>query len=88
VAADTTPDAFSFSGVTAAELSTQYISNPVTISGISGQAVVSIVGGEYSINSTPFTTLTGTTNSGDTLVVGATSSAVNSTTTSAILTVG
>ncbi|MFZ2256298.1 MAG: hypothetical protein WAW59_07675 [Patescibacteria group bacterium] len=32
--ADTTPDAFSFTGVTGAELSTLYISSPITITGI------------------------------------------------------
>lgn len=61
--ADVVPDAFSFSGVTNAELSTRYVSGPVTISGVGGQTPVSIVGGEYSINSAPFTNLTGAINS-------------------------
>lgn len=63
VPADVTPDAFSFSGVTGAELSTQYVSNPITLTGITGQTAVSITGGEYSINNEPFTTLTGAANS-------------------------
>jgi hypothetical protein len=61
--ADVTPDSFSFSGVTNTELSTVYISNPITISGIGGQTTVSIVGGEYSVSGATFTTATGTTNS-------------------------
>ena len=85
---DVIPDSFIFSGVTNSELSTVYISNPVTISGIGGQTTISIVGGEYSVSSATFMTATGTTNSWDTIVVRATSSALNSTTTSAILTVG
>lgn len=88
MAADTTPDSFTFSGVANTELSTVYVSNPITISGITGQSVVSIVGGAYSINSAAFTTLSGTASSWDTIVVRATSSAVNSTLTSAILTIG
>ncbi len=86
--ADVTPDSFSFSGVTNSELSTVYISNPVTISGIGWQTTISIVGGEYSLSGAAFTAATGTTNSWDIIVVRASSSTVNSTTTTAILTVG
>jgi hypothetical protein len=57
--ADTIPDGFSFFSLSNAELSTQYASNTVTVSGISGQTALSILGGEYSINGAPFTALSG-----------------------------
>ena len=82
------PNAFSFTGVTNAEFSTRYVSNPVTVSGMSGQTAVSVSGGDYSINNTPFTALTGAINSGDTVVLRVLSSASPSTATSAVLTIG
>lgn len=86
--ADTTPDPFSFSGVTNAEFSTRYVSAPAIISGIAGQSPISIIGGEYSVNSAPFSTLTGVVNAGDSVVVRVLSSASPSTDTSAVVTIG
>lgn len=60
--ADTVPNAFSFTPITGAELSTLYTSNTITLSGITGQTAISITGGEYSINGAPFTTVAGSVN--------------------------
>lgn len=45
LAADTTPDAFSFVDVTNALRSTVYTSNPITVSGINTTSAISITGG-------------------------------------------
>jgi hypothetical protein len=50
--ADTTPDAFVFAAQTDVERSVDATSNTVTISGISGVAVIEVVGGQYSLDCT------------------------------------
>jgi hypothetical protein len=62
---DTTPDAFTFTDVTDATLSTQYVSNHITVAGIGAPAAVSIsgAGGEWEKNSS------GTWNNGSGTVV-------------------
>lgn len=61
---DTMPDAFTFATKTLAEPDTLVESDPVTISGISGAAAVSIVGGEYSINGDAYRSSSGTISNG------------------------
>ncbi|MCG2741705.1 MAG: M23 family metallopeptidase, partial [Syntrophaceae bacterium] len=47
---DTTPDQFTFTDQTGAELNTTATSNAITVSGINAAASISITGGTYSIN--------------------------------------
>ena len=44
------PDPFSFTAQTGMPLSTTIVSNPITVTGISAAAVISITGGEYSVS--------------------------------------
>jgi len=83
-----TPDAFSFTDVTDAELSTSYESNAITVAGISAPTPISITGGEYSINDGAYTSADGTVSNGQTVKVRLTSSANYSMTRDATLTIG
>lgn len=88
IAADTTPDSFSFSPITDSALSTQQTSNTITISGLNTSATVSITGGAYSKNGSAYTTSPGNAVNSDTLSVRHNSSALNSTQITTTLTVG
>ena len=85
---DTKPDKFIFIPQTSVPLDTVITSNTITVSGINTAAPISIVGGEYSINSGSYTSAPGTVNDGDTVTVRQTSSGNYATTTNAILTIG
>jgi len=89
-AGNTTPNTFSFSPVTNALLNTIEYSNYVSILGLTGPTPISISGStaQYSINGGAWTSLAGTTNSGDTVQVRITSSGTYSTGVTATLTVG
>jgi hypothetical protein len=88
-AADTTPDAFSFTDVVDAELSLPYESNIVTITGIDGPASVSATAGaEISINGAAYTSTPGDILNNQTVRVRVTSSAINSTPVNATVTIG
>ena len=87
-AADTTPDAFSFVDRTDVPLSTTITSAPVTISGITAAAPISVVGGEYSINGGAFTSSAGTVANGDSVRARHTSSASFSTSVDTTVTIG
>ncbi|TJY59412.1 choice-of-anchor D domain-containing protein, partial [Sinimarinibacterium sp. CAU 1509] len=67
LAEDTTPDGFSFNGVTGVNPSTEQTSDPVTITGINSAAAVTVTGGSYSIDGGPFTSAPGTITSGQQL---------------------
>lgn len=84
---DTTPDAYSFSDVTWATVSTQYISNSINITGINAPTPISISLWEYSINGGAYTSVAGTISNNDSVRVRLTSSASNSTAVVANLTV-
>jgi hypothetical protein len=88
--ADTTPDAFSFTDVTDADLSTVYESDEVTITGLTAGAVISISGadGEYSKNGGGYTDAPGMIANGDEVKVRLTSSAAPATAVAATLTIG
>lgn len=88
VAGDICPNDFIFGDVTGASLSTSYTSNIVGIYGINIATPISIVGGDYRINSGAFTNVAGTVNNNDLVEVRQTSSATPSTLTVATLTVG
>lgn len=85
---DTTPNAFTFTDVTGAALSTVYTSNAITVAGINAAAVISVTGGEYRINSGAWVTSSGTVNNGDSVQVRRTSSGSVSTAVTVVLTIG
>ncbi|MBL8515838.1 MAG: FecR domain-containing protein [Betaproteobacteria bacterium] len=76
LAADTTPDPFSFTPRAMALPSTMFTSNTVTITGINAPAPVSVSGGTYSINGGAFTSAPGSILNGQTLTLQGTSSAI------------
>ena len=86
--ADTTPNAFVFTDITNASLSTQYTSNTITVAGIDDQAAITITGGTYSINGGAYISNAGTVANGNTVTVRVTSSALYSTAVDAALTIG
>ena len=88
LAADTTPDAFAFSGLAGAALSTLATSSEIAIAGLNTSAAVTITGGEYSINGGAFTAAAGTVVNGQTLRVRLSTSGLFSTQVSTVLTVG
>jgi hypothetical protein len=67
LAADTTPDPFSFNAVSGAAPGSLVASNVVSITGINAPASLSIVGGEYSIAGGTFTSAPGSISNGQTL---------------------
>ena len=85
---DTTPNSFSFSNSTNAELNAIVTSPAVTISGINAATAISIVGGEYSINGGAFTSAAGTISNGQTLSLRVTASDNTNTATDVTVTVG
>jgi beta propeller repeat protein len=84
---DTTPDQFTFTDRTEAELNTSY-SASITVSGINTPAPISIANGEYRIGSNSWTTVVGAVNNGDSVEVRRNSSSAYSTPVNAALTVG
>ena len=84
---DITPDPFSFAAITDAELSTQYVSELLTLSGVNVPVPISIVGGEYSVNGGAFTSVAGTISNGQTFQVRRTSSSAYVTEVTATLTI-
>jgi hypothetical protein len=55
----------SFTSVSGAAVSSVQTSNPITVMGITTPAVITITGGQYSINGGPFTSAAGTVQPGD-----------------------
>ena len=88
LAADTVPDAFSFTDVTDAPLSAQQTSNEITVAGLNTSTTVSITGGTYSKNSGSYTSSNGTASNGDTFSVRHTTSSSYSTPTNTELNIG
>lgn len=88
LAADTTPDPFTFDSILNAPTATTVTSNTITVAGIEAPASISITGGEYAIGSGDFTSAAGTVSNGDQVTVRQTSSDGFSTLTTAALTIG
>jgi hypothetical protein len=88
LAADTTPDPFTFTSLIGVALNTVVTSSVVTIAGINTITPISITGGEYSISSGNFTSVPGTVNNGDSITIRLTSSNNYFSTTSTTLTIG
>ena len=87
-AADTTPNAFSFTDRTDVILNTVITSDMTTVSGINAAAAISVTGGSYSVNGAAFTNAVGTVNNNDTVRVRHTSSSDHSTQVDTTLTIG
>lgn len=89
-AVDDVPDAFTFTDVTGATVSTLYTSNTITVAGLGSgiSTAVSITGGQYSKNGGAYTSAAGTAVNGDTFAVQQTSSASGGTATNTVLTIG
>lgn len=89
-AADTLPDAFSFTDQSAVEPSAVVTSNAVTVAGIEAPAAISIEGGEYSIgcDSAGFTSQAGSIGNGQSVCVRHTASALEETATNTTLSIG
>ena len=88
---DSTPDVFSLNAITDATLSTNYVSNAITVTWINTSAPITISGWDYSINSTNINSYVNTpwsVNEGDVIRVKQNSSASNSTSTNATLNIG
>ena len=78
----------SFNAVTGAANSSAHISNPITVTGITSPATISITSGaQYSINGGAFTSAPGTVQSGNQVRVLVTAPSTYSTTATAVLTV-
>ncbi len=88
VSADSTPDPFTFISVDKAPLNTIVTSNTETITGIAGNAPISITGGEYSINGAGYTQVSGTISANQQVTVRTTTPGTFSTQTTVTLTVG
>lgn len=85
---DDVPDQFTFNDESNVERSTVMTSNAVTISGITVSVNIGVSGGTYSLNGAPFTALQGVAVNGDQVRVRHSSSALYSTPTNTVLTVG
>ncbi len=86
---DLLPDAFAFVDATDVPTSTSITSAPVTITGITGPATVSVIGGAYSVGCAgAFATATGTISNGETVCVRHQSAPTTATATATTLTVG
>lgn len=85
---DPNPEPFTFTPVTGAEFDTNYQSDSKTISGINIPSPISILSGEYKINSGAWVSSSGTINNGDTVMVRRDSASIESTMVSTTLTVG
>ena len=85
-AADTTPDAFSFTEQTEIEPGTQVTSNAITVSGINAAATISVTGGSLVVDGSTFSGATVT--NGQTVAVKVTASSAFSTATTATVTIG
>lgn len=79
---------FSFTSQNCVPINQWATSNTITVGGITGAASISVVNGEYKINSGVFVSTPGWVSSGDTVSVRQTSSSSAGTTTTATLTIG
>ena len=86
--ADNVPDAFTFTDQTNIALSTQIISDTVTITGLAASSPVSVTGGEYSINNGNYSSAPRFINNNDSITLKTTSAVTESTPTDVILNIG
>jgi hypothetical protein len=84
----TTPAVFNFASPAVQAPGAIVTSTPISIVGITAPSPISIIGGTYSINGGPFTSVAGTVSNGQTVTVRLTASGVQNGIVSATLTVG
>ena len=84
----TVPDDFSFIDQIDVAPSVLIVSNSVTITGLEIPSMISVTGGEYSINNSAFTAADGLINNGDTVVLRHTSSPSAKVRANTVLTIG
>ena len=88
-AVDTTPLPFSFEAQQDVAPGAVVVSNSIMVLGINAPTAITVTGGEFSINGGNYTQMIGATvNNGDLVRVRQTASALNSTTTTATLSIG
>ena len=85
---DDIPDAFTFTDITGAALSTYKESAAVTITGLVVASAITISNGQYSINGGSYTSSPGTITNGQSVTINLQSSATNSTAVNSVLTIG
>ena len=85
---DTAPDQFTFTDQTNVPVSSVITSDEITISGMNGAAVISIIGGAYSINGGAYRSTSSIVHDGDKVTVQLTSSGSYSTKTDTTLNIG
>src|SRR5574343_409541 len=85
---DNTPNAFTFTDKTGAEVSTQYTSNQITVAGINCNAAISINGGQFQIGTNAWRSASTTIANGSLVRVRITSSANHNASVTSILTIG
>jgi len=85
---DTTPAPFAFTDQTNVPLNSVMTSNEITVSGMNGAAVISIIGGTYSINGGAYRSSSSIVHAGDKVTVQQISSESYSTKTDATLNIG
>ena len=85
---DTTPNAFTFTNQTNAELGTVVTSNTITVSGIDAVSPIAIDGGSYAINGGAYTSGSGSVTNGQSITVRVTSSGSHATPVNATVTIG
>jgi len=88
VAADLTPDQFTFTDQEGVDFDTEITSDPVTITGINGAAPISVTNGTYSIDGGAFTAAPATVTNGQSVRVRHTSADASGTVVTTTLTVG
>ncbi len=88
LAADTTPNAFTFTDISNQNPNTEVVSNAITVSGINTGASISVTNGFYSINGGTPTNSTGTVFNGNTVTVRHTTSSAFNTSVDTTLNIG
>ncbi|HUP92856.1 MAG TPA: choice-of-anchor U domain-containing protein [Solimonas sp.] len=87
-AADTAPDAFTFTDQTGVEPLSQVTSNAITVGGINTASPIGVTGGTYSIDGGAFVTQAGAVNNGQQVRVRHTASVAFGTAVNTVLTIG
>ena len=85
---DTTPDSFTFTAVTNADIDAVVESNSITVDGINAAATISITGGEYKVASGDYSTSNSTVTDGQSITVRLTTPEAGNQTREATLLIG
>ncbi|MFY9479019.1 MAG: hypothetical protein WAQ08_15350 [Aquabacterium sp.] len=85
---DTTPNAFSFTARPYVSVSAATESNVITVQGVDAATAITVAGGEYQIDGSAWTLVSGTVTNGQTVRVRHTSASAHSTLTTTTLSIG